>query len=109
LKKSPVPQVPEHLSAEAAGWWRKICADFELDDAAKLILQTALEAFDRMRGAQKLIADKGAIFEDRFHQLRPNPACTLERDARAALLNGLKALHLDVEPLNAGPGRPPGR
>lgn len=80
-----------------------------MDDAAQLVLQTALESFDRMRGAQKLIADRGAVFEDRFGQLRPNPATTIERDARAALLAGLKALHLDVEPLYAAIGRPPGK
>jgi P27 family predicted phage terminase small subunit len=105
LKKSDLPKPPKHLSREAKGWWAKFSGEWILDDAAQLILATALEAFDRMRGAQKLIADKGAVFEDRFGQLRPNPATTIERDARAALLGALKSLHLDFEPIQ-GTGRP---
>ena len=59
--------------------------------------------------AQALIAEHGAVTKDRWGQLRPNPACTIERDSRAAMLAALKALNLDLEPLRDKPGRPPGR
>jgi hypothetical protein len=40
--------------------------------------------------------------------VKPNPACTIERDARQGLLAALRALNLDVAPLKPL-GRPGGR
>lgn len=101
---------PQTLSAEARDLWRRLTDEYAIHDAAGLhLLSTALEAFDRMREAQALIAEHGACTQDRFGQLRPNPATTIERDSRAAMLAALKALNLDIEPLRDGPGRPPGR
>ena len=79
-----------------------------IDPAGLLLLQTALESFDRMRGAQESIATVGATVTDRFGQLRAHPMITVERDARAAMLAALKALNLDLEPLRDGVGRPSG-
>jgi P27 family predicted phage terminase small subunit len=109
LKKS-TPKTPPSLSAAATAWWRKLTAEYQLEDAAGLLLlETALQAFDRMHEARDLIAKHGAVTLDRFEQLRPNPATTIERDSRAAMLSALKALNLDIEPLRDGVGRPPGR
>ena len=81
--------------------------EYEITDpAGNLMLQTALEAFDRMRGAQQAIADDGATIKDRFGQLRAHPMVTVERDARAAMLAALRALNLDLEPLRDRIGRP---
>lgn len=100
---------PNHLSTEARKVWAKISADYDLTDTAGcLLLTTALEAFDRMREAQAVIAERGAIYVDRFEQPKSNPACVIERDSRAAMLAALKALNLDLEPLRDLPGRPPG-
>ncbi len=104
------PKPPKHLSREAKAWWRKLNEDYALNDqAARLLLQTSLEAFDRMRQAQKILEAEGPTFLDRFDQLKAHPLCTIERDSRAAMMAALKALNLDLEPLNDGPGRPPGR
>ena len=100
---------PAQLTDDASQFWGKILSDFELDDAGKLILATALEAYDRMRAAQELITQHGLVAPDRFGQLKANPAVLIERDSRSAMLATLKQLHLDLEPLNDGPGRPPGR
>jgi P27 family predicted phage terminase small subunit len=97
---------PKHLSAEAAGWWERIMADWDLESPALLILEGALEAFDRMRAAQKIIKAEGITTKDRFGQVKQHPATLVERDSKATLLRGLKALALDLEPLNDGPGRP---
>ncbi len=100
---------PKSLSAEAKTWWKKLVKEYEIDDPAGcLLLQTSLEALDRMRGAQQTIADDGATIKDRFGQLRAHPAVNIERDARAAVLSGLKALNLDLEPLRDRIGRPSG-
>lgn len=100
---------PKTLSREARGWWKKLVADYEFDDeAAYLLLQTALEAFDRMREAQATIAADGAVILDRFDQKKAHPSVTTERDSRSQMIQALKSLNLDLEPLNDGPGRPPG-
>ncbi len=82
---------PKTLSAEAKSWWKKLVKEYEIDDPAGfLLLKTALEALDGMRGAQQAIADDGATIKDRFGQLRAHPIITVERAARAAMLVALR-------------------
>jgi P27 family predicted phage terminase small subunit len=97
------PDAPRHLSADARAWWGRLVAQFDIvDDGGQLILMTALEAYDRMRGAQAAIARDGATVLDRFGQTKAHPLLPTERDARAAMLAALRQLHLDVEPGPAG-------
>ncbi len=104
-----IPKSHKTLSPEAADWWSKIIDEFSIDDVAGLLLlQTALEAFDRMRQAQEIIKTDGAAIKDRFDQIKSHPQLTVERDSRAAMIQALKALNLDIEPLHAKPGRPGG-
>ncbi len=106
MKKS----APRTLSAEARRWWVQILAEYDVQDAGGLLtLQTALEAFDRMRQAQRTIREEGPTVLDRWRQRKPHPLLNVERDARAQMLMALKALNLDLEPTQNGPGRPPGR
>jgi len=108
--KNKTHKAPPSLSVAARAWWKKLHSEYDLGDgAALLLLETALQAFDRMHEARDLITKHGAVTSDRFGQLRPNPATTIERDSRAAMLSALKALNLDLEPLQDGAGRPPGR
>ena len=100
------PITPGHLSMEARGWWDRITSEWEMEESSLMILQSALESFDRMREAQKIIRDEGIIVQDRFGQARKNPACDVERDAKGSMLRALKSLNLDLEPLNDSPGRP---
>jgi hypothetical protein len=82
-------------------------ADWDLDPPALLVLESALQAFDRMTEARKLIDQDGAVTPDRFGQLKAHPALVVERDSRYAMLAALKQLNLDLEPLGK-PGRPGG-
>jgi hypothetical protein len=83
--------------------------EFEIGDSAGLLLlETVMQAFDRMHEARALIESHGGD-ADRFGQLRANPATVIERDSRTGMLAALKALSRDLEPLRDGPGRPPGR
>ena len=107
LKKIPSP---ETLSDEASQWWIKITTEYGItDQGGLLILQTALEAFDRMRDAQRTLETEGLIVQDRFMQQKAHPLCTVERDNRAQFMQGIKALNLDIEPLKDSPGRPGGK
>lgn len=101
---------PKHLSKEARQWWDKLQAEYDLsDEAGQLLLQTALESFDRMRACQKTIKKEGQTVRDRFDQDKPHPLLAAERDARSQMLQAIKALNLDIEPLQNGPGRPGGK
>lgn len=102
-------KAPGGLSVEARRRWSALVSEYSIVDAAGVqILATALEAFDRMRQAQRRIRKDGTTTKDRFGQLRAHPLLVIERDARAAWLAGLKALNLDLEPLKDRPGRPGG-
>jgi P27 family predicted phage terminase small subunit len=100
---------PSHLTTEAKSWWRKVVAEYEIaDDTGLLLLQTALESFDRMRSAQRVIKREGQSIRDRFGFPRAHPLLTVERDSRAGMLAALKQMNLDLEPLADRPGRPGG-
>jgi hypothetical protein len=60
-----------------------------------------------MRAAQKVLAKEGLVLEDRFAQKKAHPLCAVEKDCRAQVYAGLRALNLDLEPLK-DIGRPPG-
>lgn len=102
--------LPKHLSKESKKIFRSIVSDYGIYDEAGLkILQAALEAFDRAQAARVAIDEQGMTIKDKFGQIKPHPLLANERDSRAAFLAALKALNLDIETLNDGPGRPPGR
>lgn len=102
-------QAPKHLSAEARRWWDRIASEFDIgSDHGPLLLQTALESFDRMRGCQARIEQDGVVLADRFGQLKSHPLLAAERDSRAQMLSALKQLGLDIEPPSQFTGRPPG-
>jgi P27 family predicted phage terminase small subunit len=100
-------RAPLTLSPESRAWWRTLVSEYTIDDdAGLLILRTAMESLDRLRGAQAILRAEGICVKDRFGQPRQHPATMVERDAKTALLRSLKALNLDIQP--PGPvGRPP--
>jgi P27 family predicted phage terminase small subunit len=101
---------PKHLSRESRAWWRKLAEDYGIDDAGgQTLLTSAAECLDRLREAQAQIQTDGPMVTDRFGQQKAHPLLSVERDARIGLLSAMRDLHLDLEPLHPGPGRPPGR
>jgi len=94
--KSKGRRVPSHLSKDAKGLWRRLTGEFSIEDEAGIALLTvAMEAFDRMKSASSAISEHGVLIKDKFGQLKPNPACAVERDARSQYLMALKQLQLD--------------
>ena len=94
------PRTPSTLSKEAGRWWKKLIQEYGIDDDyGYLLLQTALEAFDRMRQAQAVIAKEGMTYIDRYDQAKCHPATVVEKDSRSQMLTSFKALNLDIEPL----------
>jgi P27 family predicted phage terminase small subunit len=91
------PKPPPRLSKEAGEWWRKLTGLYNFDDPQLLVLQTALESFDRMREAQKALQRNGGLtIRDRFSQPKPHPATVVERDSRSGMLQSLKLLGVDL-------------
>jgi P27 family predicted phage terminase small subunit len=104
------PKPPHGLSPEARGWWESIQLEYAVaDPGGLLILASAVEAFDRMRQAQRRLRREGLTTVDRFGQRKAHPATVIERDSRSAMLAALKQLNLDLEPLQPRAGRPSGR
>lgn len=100
-------KAPTHLQRHGRELWRRIQAEYDVNDAGGLaLLTTAAECLDRMRAAQKAISEDGEVVKDRYGQAKVHPACGLEKDARVGLLAALKQLNLDLEPLRDRPGRP---
>lgn len=91
------PTAPKHLERQEQKLWKEILETYRFDDAASLtMLCTALEAHQRARRCRERIDADGEAIVDRWGQLKPHPLLAAERDARAALLSGLKALNLDL-------------
>lgn len=103
------PRAPKHLGTAGKELWSAIQRDFSVTDTAGLaLLGAACEARDRSEAARAQIEREGMTFRDSKGNLRPHPLLPVERDARAACVAALRHLNLDLEPVLAQPGRPPG-
>jgi phage terminase small subunit len=85
---------PRALSAEARKLWTMYVAGWSLDEHSLVVLQLALETFDRMRGAQAEIKRRGYAGSPKGG---PNPF-NIERDARRDFSKLLRSLGLVLEP-----------
>ncbi|MES2001577.1 MAG: P27 family phage terminase small subunit [Pseudomonadota bacterium] len=102
----PVPTAPEHLSAQASGWWQDVVEAYELEPHHLRLLQCACEAWDRQQQARQALLDHGSItFTDQKGTIRAHPAVAIERDARIAFARLVRELDLDTGA--PGASRPP--
>lgn len=90
-------QPPKHLTPEAKRVFRELAVEYNIVDAGGLkILTAGVEAWDRARKAMEQIGKEGMTTQDRWGQVKVHPLCSVERDARAAWLQALKLLNLDI-------------
>jgi phage terminase small subunit len=102
-----VAEPPAHLSDDAANWWRSVVTDFDLEPHHLRLLQAAAEAWDRMQGGRRAIAEHGSItFTDSSGNLKAHPAEAIERNARTAFARLVRELDLDAD-APADRSRPP--
>lgn len=90
---------PRHLSADSKSFWRRIVAEYDLEEHHRRVLTAACEAWDRMNAAGAAIRSGGLIVTDRFAQERAHPAVAIERDSRIAFIRALRELDLEGESL----------
>ncbi len=99
---------PAKLSPAAKKLWRDLTKEYDIGDPAGLAILTAgLEAYDRAAEAKAILDAEGPVTTDRWKQRKAHPAGAVELSSRAAWLNAIRMLNLDVEVSNRGPGRPP--
>ncbi len=100
MKQPRKPTPPKHLSREAKQLWHRLRVDYVLDDSAGLLLlQSALEAFDRLLQARQILAKEGIVAVDRFAQQKPHAAVQVEAAARQQMHSALRLLRLAPEVL----------
>lgn len=93
----PLP-APSHLSPAARELWIAIVSEYRIDQAAGLILATALESWDRREQARQALLRDGCVALDRFNQPKASPWCAIERDAALILHRSFRLLGMDQEP-----------
>lgn len=102
-------KAPGRFTPEARRLWEALAEEHGLErDTELLLLNLAVEAFERMREAQKLIREQG-VSVPHGESVKQNPACLVEKDSRKAMLEALKALDLTLDDaeLPVPIGRPP--
>ena len=106
----PWQQPPAGVSDLALAWHDAVMTTYRITDMdGVLTLHTLMRAFDRAERAARLIEKHGELITGRDGQLKTNPACAVERDARAQMMQALKHLDIGIGPPTARPGRPMGR
>ena len=98
----------KNLKTHGAALYAAIQKEFDLSEpSSEALLLTACQCLDRIHECRAFIEAEGLLVQDRFGQSKPHPLVVVERDARGQMMTAIKQLGLDIEPLNAAPGRPP--
>jgi hypothetical protein len=108
-RRLPAPghQPPDRLGEVGAQLWREVTRDYEFDDPGSFeTLFQACAAADRAEELRQAIDRDGPVLRTKTG-LRDHPALKHEIAARSFLVRTLGRLGLDLEPVRAGPGRPP--
>ncbi|RWE46903.1 MAG: hypothetical protein EOS79_11035 [Mesorhizobium sp.] len=90
-------KIPRHLTAKTRKFCARILEDFDLERHHFEILCRTAEAMDRADAARDLVTKDGLTVVDRYGTPKAHPAVAIERDARTAVLRGLRELGLDVD------------
>jgi hypothetical protein len=100
---------PGKLGAVGMSLWNDITGAYEFSDRASYeTLYQACVSADRASSLRDLIDEDGEVIRTKLG-LRDHPGLKHEIAARSFVVRTLARLGLDLEPVRAGPGRPPGR
>jgi hypothetical protein len=98
---------PWPLGLHGLALWNRVMAEYGIRDTGGLeILAQACAAEDRAEALAEAIARDGAIVYGRGMVPRAHPAVKDELACRAFIVRSLERLGLNIESVNAGPGRP---
>jgi len=91
-------RAPAHLSDASRALWRKVDAEYELEDHHRRLLTLACEALDRCDQAREALAEHGLTCLDGQGNPRPRPEVAIERDSRIAVARLFRELNLEDAP-----------
>lgn len=101
---------PDHLNDRSAAFWSRMIADYDLEDPpARELLLRACEAMTRLDQARSLLDSEGLTVEDRYGQVKPHPATSVETQSRIAVARLLRELRVLDPPDDPRPPRGGGR
>lgn len=99
----------KHIRSETRKEVKKLAAAYGItDDGGLKFLHIFAAADTTERNALDIVNKDGMSILDKFNQVKSHPLNSVIRDARSQKMMALKALNLDLEPLNDRPGRPGG-
>lgn len=91
-------KIPASIKSKEA---RKICKDvtgnWELDESMIVLLTVALQSYQRMQDAKRILDKVGVIIKTPSGQIKKNPAAEVEKTSRAGFLIAWRMLNLGVE------------
>jgi phage terminase small subunit len=87
------PKTPAHLSKKSAAYFKRFIDDYEVEDSHVEVLIRVCESMDRADQAAEGLKKHGSLVtKDRFGCEKVHPLVQVERQARAAVIDGIKAL-----------------
>jgi phage terminase small subunit len=82
-----------HLSKRSGAYFKKFVEDYECEDSHIEVLIRVCESMDRADQAAEGLKKHGSLVtKDRFGCEKSHPLVQVERQARAAVIDGIKAL-----------------
>jgi phage terminase small subunit len=102
------PAAPPGLDGPGRALWKAVLGDYELSPAEMAVLEVACRALDRVRAAEKVLAEDGLTVSGRWGP-QPHPLILVARDAGTQLRAAIKQLGvaLDDDEKIARPGPRP--
>jgi len=90
-------RAPVRLGREARELYERTIEMYDITDPPSLLfLMNAALALDRLRAAERTVANEGSTFRDRFNQVKAHPACARIDCVNATIARCLRELGLDL-------------
>jgi len=95
-KMGPPPDPPDHLSEASKEIWNRLFYKIETPGRA-ILLQTALEAYDRALEARQVVDREGLTWESETSgAIHAHPAVKIEREYLAIVVKVFNQLRLNL-------------
>jgi P27 family predicted phage terminase small subunit len=89
------PKAPKSLSTSGRRLWRSVVETWHLDRRQLEVLRSACEASDRAEQARVQLDSEGLTVSDRYGQIKPHPAASIETSNRSLVARLLRELQLE--------------
>jgi hypothetical protein len=104
---SPIP--PATLTKPSATLWSQLVIEYDLrsDVTGLLLLEAALIARDRALAADKALSKEGLTVKGAAGRTLAHPCIAVSRDSWVAFNRSMRALGLEITPVESSISRPP--